>query len=134
MYSECAACPHHRNGAPATLPPLRAHRARSMHEEDKPSPKGGVPLPHSLEKDFADRTATAQCAPAISVAPPTPVRCLLASRSIAAASNDVPPEPVAIPAGPRDRQIPPGVRFLPAPKKSPTGNPAFSRSQTSPSL
>src|SRR5882757_10826435 len=134
MCLECAACPHRRNAAPTTLPPLRAHRVQSMHEEDKPSPRGGVPLPHSLEKDFVDRKATAPCAPAISVAPPTPARCRLASRSIAAASNDAPPEPVATPAGPHDRQIQPGVRFPPAPKKSPTGNPAFSRSQTSPSL
>src|SRR5258708_20056069 len=133
MVLECGACPNRANAAPATLPLVRAHRVRSMDEEDKPSPKGGGPLPHSLEKDFADRTARAQCAPAISVAPLTPARCRLASQSIAAASNDAPPEPVATPAGPHDRQIPPGVRFPPAPKKFPTGNPASSRSQTSPS-
>src|SRR5690349_6376096 len=94
-----ADCPRLPNAAPAEIPLLRGHRARSSGAANTPSPTGADLLPHSPEKYFASRTSKGTTRPAVFAAPPMPAPCRLASQSHAAASNDILWELPATPAG-----------------------------------
>src|SRR5262249_2994281 len=122
------------NAVPATLPLLLVHRARNTREANTPSPTNGGLLPRSPETNFANRRATAQCVPAVVVAPRTPAPCRLASQSISAMSNDAHPELAATLVARDCRQIRFSGPFPAQPEKSPSGIPASSRIRTSPIL